>query len=138
MSSRCEVKRGFRFSVRRGGRGLSKLWGAQEIKIGDADFDREFVVKGNPEEWVKALFRNTTIRRLVQSQPALEFRLGRGSLVDIALHIWQPRRFPRHKLQFLREGIIADAQRLGSILELFTETLSELERLGVTSAAKPR
>ena len=119
--------------------GLSKLWGAQDIKIGDADFDREFVIKGTDEAWVRALFGNYEIRQLVESQPAMDLRLGRDRpladwVVDLLLHILRPRRFPRDKLQFLEDGEITDLERLKSILRMFVGILNELRGLGLVSA----
>ena len=63
-------KDGFRFAIYRKGlfSELGKFFGTQDIEVGYAEFDRDFIIKGNDESKVRALFANARIRQLIQSQ----------------------------------------------------------------------
>src|SRR4051812_31308408 len=62
---------GFRFTTYRKGffSGLGKLLGMQDIEVGVAEFDDEFIVKGNDESKVKELFGDPTLLTLIRAQP---------------------------------------------------------------------
>jgi hypothetical protein len=118
---------GFRFTIYRKGlfSGLGKLLGMQDIEVGDPEFDRDFVIKGNDESKVLALFANPKIRQLIQAQP------------DIHLQVkddegWFSASFPQgvDELCFQVVGVIKDVERLKSLYELFAETLNHLCHIG--------
>ena len=54
----------FRFAIYRKGffSELGKLLGMQDIEVGDSEFDDAFVIKGNDESKVRALFATPQIR----------------------------------------------------------------------------
>lgn len=58
---------GFRFRVYRKSifSDLGKLFGMQDIEIGDPPFDEDFVVQATDEPSVRQLFANATIRELI-------------------------------------------------------------------------
>ena len=111
MKAPFQNKDGFQFTIFRMGLvgKLDKALGAQDIDIGDPDFDRDFVIKGNNESKVRALFANQRLRQLIQVQRSI--RLG---IKDNAL-------------LFETQGVIKDVERLKSLFELFKETLHQLE-----------
>jgi hypothetical protein len=61
---------GFRFKFYRNGYfDLGKLFGMQDIEVGDPEFDEAFIIKGNDERKVYDLFANPNIRQMIQEQP---------------------------------------------------------------------
>lgn len=102
---------GFQFTIFRMGfiSKLDKALGAQDIDIGDPEFDRDFVIQGNNESKVRALFANQNIRRLIQAQRSI--RAGvRGSELLLEIH-----------------GVVRDVERLKTLFELIKGMLDQLE-----------
>jgi len=122
----------FHFTVYRHGffTDLGKMLGMQDVEVGHADFDRDFVIKGNDESKLRRLFANPRIRQLIAAQPQIYFTVKDPS------DIWNRDLFgeppPRdvHALDFLVMGVIKDKERLRLLFELFGETLYELCRMG--------
>lgn len=118
---------GFRFKIYREGlfSGLGKLLGMQDICIGDDDFDKAFVIKGNDENKVISLFSDTRIRELVDMQPyiSLEVKDDEGTF---------KKSFPEgvDELYFCVTGVIKDVDRLRELYELFSEVLNRLCIMG--------
>ena len=104
-------KDGFQFTLFRTGlvSKIDKALGAQDIEIGDADFDRDFTIQSNNESKVRALFASLSIRQLIQAQRSIRLRLK------------------ENELHFEVQGIIKDLERLKSLFELFREMLGRLE-----------
>lgn len=120
-------KDGFRFTIYRRGffSELGKRLGMQDIEIGDPEFDRDYVIKGNDEAKVLALFGDPRIRQLIQAQPSIHLQVkddegGFGAS------------FPEgvDELYFHVVGVIKDVERLKSLYELFAETLNRLCHIG--------
>ena len=63
---------------------LDKTLGAQRIDIGDPEFDRDFVVQGNNESKVLALFANQRICQLIQAQRSMRTGVRKNELSIIA------------------------------------------------------
>lgn len=126
---------GFRFDVYRKSvfSGIAKALGMQDIEIGDAAFDEDFIVKGTDESQVKALLANPRIRELIARQPDIRF----GVKDDEG---WFSKRFPEDvdQLHFEVSGEIKDLERLSLLYELFAETLDQLTRIGAAYAAPPQ
>ena len=120
-------KDGFRFTIYRKGffSELGKRLGMQDIEVGDPEFDRDFIIKGNDESKVLALFGNPRIRQLIQAQPSisLEVKDDEG---------WFSASFPEgvDELYFQVVGVVKDVERLKSLYELFAETLDHLSHIG--------
>ncbi|MDW7693707.1 DUF3137 domain-containing protein [Flammeovirgaceae bacterium SG7u.111] len=70
-------KDGFRFKIYKGSvfSGLGKLFGMQDIEIGDVVFDEKFIIQGNDEGKVKKLFKNPTIKKLLLEAPKVNFEI---------------------------------------------------------------
>jgi hypothetical protein len=97
----------------------------QDIEVGDPAFDEAFVVKGNDEGKVCALFANTKIRQMIQEQPKLQlqFKDSEG---------WFGPKFPEDvdELHFPVIGVIKDVDRLKALFDLFAAVLNQLCRIG--------
>lgn len=118
---------GFQFTIYRAGffTELGKMLGMQDIEIGHAPFDSDFVCKGNDPAKVIRLFGNPTVRELVQKQP------------QICLHVkddegWFNDTFPEgvDELHFQVVGVIKDVERLKMLYLLFAEVLNMLCHMG--------
>jgi hypothetical protein len=111
---------GFRFTIYRKTlfSGLGKLLGMQDIEVGDPFFDDQFIIKGNDEGKVRALFAHAPLRKLIQAQPAIHLTVKDDEG-------WFEREFPEgvDELCFQVVGVIKDVARLKSLFELFALTL---------------
>lgn len=126
---------GFRFNIYRKSvfSWIGKLFGVKDIEIGDAFFDDEFIIQGEPEHLVGRLFLNSTIRQLLMDQP------------DIHLQVkddegWFSKNFPEgvDELYFQVVGVIKDKERLKKLFDLFSAVLDELCRLGSAYDDEPK
>jgi hypothetical protein len=126
---------GFRFTVYRAGlfSELGKVLGMQDLEAGYPDFDRQFIVKGNDQAKVRALFGNPRIRQLIEEQPNihLEVKDDEG---------WFGADFPEgvDELRFQVVGVIKDIHRLKSLYELFAEALNQLCHIGSAYEDDPK
>jgi hypothetical protein len=125
----------FRFRIYRKSifSGLGKALGMQDIEVGySSQFDDDFIVQGNDETKVKALFANAEIRRLIQEQPQIRLELKDDEGIFRA-------RFPEgvDELFFQVTGVIRDVERLRKLFDLFAEVLEEMHRLGFASDEDP-
>src|SRR5574342_1414610 len=68
---------GFRFNIYRKNAfsWIGKLLGVKDIETGDAFFDDEFIVQGEPEMLVNRLLSNVEVRQLIQIQPDIHFQV---------------------------------------------------------------
>lgn len=88
------------------------------IESSDPEFDREFIIKSNDEEKVSRLFKQSKIRELIRSQPAIELQVkSRGGWLNRA------KKKGSDELHFQVTGVIKDLQRLKSLFELYAEVL---------------
>ena len=125
---------GFRFSVYRHGvfSDLGKLFGMQDVEVGQPEFDRDFIIKGNDEGKLRQLFANPRIRELISGQKEISFSVKDDEG-------WFGPTFPEgvDELAFLVVGVIKDIERLKHLYELFAETLDELCRIGSAYQSDP-
>ena len=125
---------GFRFRVHRKHlfTWLAKLFGQQDLELGDRPFDESFVVRGNDEAKVRRLLSNARIRELIDAQPGICFEVKDDEG-------WFGRKFPEgvDELYFVTGGVITDVERLRLLYELFAETLQELCRMGSAYEDEP-
>jgi hypothetical protein len=119
---------GFRFTLYRKGifSDLGKWMGMQDVSVGDAQFDEDFIIKGNDEAKIRRLFSDAKLRDLIRDQPDINF------CVKDDEGFWSGRSFPPNvdELCFQVVGMITDLERLKELYDLFSETLDELCRMG--------
>ncbi|MEW6235018.1 MAG: DUF3137 domain-containing protein [Candidatus Omnitrophota bacterium] len=120
-------KDGFYFSIYRKGifDAIGKLLGMQDVPVGDEEFDRDFIIKGNNETKVKALFSDPKIRELIKAQPSFYFEVKADGG-------WFEERFPEgvDELYFLVDECITNIERLEALYKLFAATLHQLCHIG--------
>jgi hypothetical protein len=126
---------GFRFNIYRKSvfSWIVKLFGLKDIEIGDAFFDEEFIIQGDPETLVRRLFSNVEVRQLIQSQPDIHFQVKDDEG-------WFNTKFPEgvDELYFEVVGIIKDKERLRNLFDLFALVLDELCRFGSAYEQDPQ
>ena len=127
---------GFRFTIYRRGlfSDVGKWMGMQDVEIGDAQFDEEFIIKGNDEAKLRRLFANARLRGLISAQPDIHF-----CVKDDDDRFWSSQNFPPDvdELYFQVTGVIKDVERLKQLFDLFAETLDELCRMGSAYEKNP-
>ncbi len=125
---------GFRFNIYRKSvfSWIGKLFGVKDIEIGDAFFDDEFIIQGEPEHLVSRLFTNTMVRQLIQDQPNIHFQVKDDGG-------WFNQSFPEgvDELYFQVVGVIKDKERLKKLFDLFSLVLDELCRFGSAYEEEP-
>lgn len=113
----------FRFELYREGfiRKVEKLFGAQDIEIGDVDFDKVFTIKSNNEFKIKTLLQNKDIKNLIQSQKEVNL------VISDQKGIWEEK-LPKgeFELSYYVDGEIHNFESLKSLLKLFKLILDEL------------
>lgn len=112
---------------------MGKMLGMQDIEVGhSAQFDEDFIIQGNDESKIRALFANPEIRRLIDEQPQirLELRDDEGFF---------RKQYPEgvDVLYFQVPGVIKDVGRLKQLFDLFAEVLDELQRIGSAAGERP-
>ena len=126
---------GFRFTIYRKGffSGMGKFFGMQDIEIGAAPFDEEFIIKGTDESQVRALLSHQKLRDLIAAQPDIHFDVKDDEG-------WFGTRYPEgvDELRFEVGGVIMDIARLKLLYELFAETLDQLCRIGSAYEESPK
>src|SRR5262249_26011824 len=126
---------GFRFNIYR--KGLFSdfgkwLTGTQDVEVGHKKFDEDFIIQGNDEKKLVALFAHPKIRELIQAQPKIGFSV-RGD------QGWFSRIFPEgvDELNFQAFEVIKDVERLKDLFDLFALTLDHLCAIGSAYAQDP-
>ena len=125
---------GFRFKVYRRGffSDIGKALGMQDVEVGQAGFDDEFIIQGTDDGKLRQLFANPKIRELIDAQKDIDFSVKDDEG-------WFGATFPDgvDELVFQVGGVIKDIDRLKLLYELFAETLEELCRMGSAYRSDP-
>jgi hypothetical protein len=99
--------------------------GMQDIQVGDPEFDKAFVIKGQPEDKIRLLFSDRAFKALLYAQRAVQFEVKDDEG-------WFRREFPEHvdELYFRRVGVMKDLAELQALYDLFAYTLHRLCHIG--------
>ena len=129
------VNDGFRFRVYRKSifSGLGKkLFGMQDIEIGEPFFDDDFIIQSNDEAGVRMLLRDARLRQLIAVQPRIMFEVKDDE------GYFGPH-FPQgvDELRFSAVGLIRDVNLLKQLFDLFAETLHRLCDIGAARDQRP-
>ncbi len=125
---------GFRFSIYRRsfGSDLAKKLGMQDVEVGHAAFDRDFIIKGSDVAKLRQLFDDADVRRLLERQKDVQLAVKDDEG-------WFGKHFPdgTDELTCVLHGLVDDKQRLKDVFELFSATLDRLCRIGAAEAGDP-
>lgn len=128
-------KDGFRFTIYRQGlfQHFSKLFGMQDIEIGNPELDSMFIFQGNDTAKVKEFFAHEQVREVLMKEPDI-----RMSVKDDAG--WFSDAFPEgvDELNLKVEEVVTDIERLKSLYDLFSVSLHHLCHIGSAYNADPK
>lgn len=124
----------FRFRVTRRGlfSSVGKFLGMQDVEVGYLEFDHGFIIKGNNEKQLKALFANERLRELLTAQPDVHFEVQDDEG-------WLGPEYPANTdgLCFIVKGMLDDVERLKGLFDLFAVTLDQLCLIGSAYEGQP-
>lgn len=111
---------------------LGKLFGMQDIEIGDPFFDEEFVIKGNDAAKIGMLLYDPKLRQLIHDQPRIHLQVKDDEG-------WFGKSFPEgvDELYFRCVGVMKETALLKALFELFATTLERLVRIDSAYADDP-
>lgn len=118
----------FQFTLSRKGilSSIGKLFGAQDIVIGDQDFDRQFIIKGTDELKVRQLFSNSRLRDLISKQADIHIEI-----VDCEGYFGDKLPDGHYELFFMADGNLQDFQQLEQLKTMMEEFIHQLSQMGV-------
>ena len=104
---------------------IDKLLGMQDVEVGYPELDKAFIIQGNDETKLRALFANPQVRQLLQTQPDVYLTVTHDGR-------WFSANFPEgvDELCVSVPGNVKDLDRLKSLYGLVAETLDHLCRMG--------
>ena len=91
---------------------IGKVLGAVDIQVGDAEIDRRFTIKGQPQEVVLTIVSSETLRQRLLSLRQIDLRV-QGTTI-----------------RYEHPGVEKDVQRLRDLVDLLSEFASAVERAG--------
>ncbi|MFC1587723.1 DUF3137 domain-containing protein [Planctomycetota bacterium] len=103
---------------------IGKIFGTQDIKIGDPFFDDAFMIKGNNEDKIKLLLEDDSLKKLIDRHQQIYFEVKDDEG-------WFSQQFPGgvDMLNFYCYGVIKDEDRLKDLFELFALALQRLVQI---------
>jgi hypothetical protein len=120
-------KDGFRFRIYRKSvfSWFGKLFGMQDIELGDTFFDNDFIIQGEPESQVVRFFSNYKLKQKIQELPEIYLQVKDDEG-------WFKQKFPEgvDELYFQVRGVIKEKERLKQLFDLFAFVLDELCKIG--------
>jgi len=123
---RCKIYRSNFFSA------IGKWFGMQDVEIGEAPFDRDFVIKSNDEAKVRSFCKDPGLRRLLSAQKAFT--------LSVEDHEgWFGPKFPADtdELRLVVRGHLKDTERLRALFHLFAAALDRLCAIGASYEKAP-
>jgi hypothetical protein len=111
---------------------FAKIFGAHDIKVGEEEFDKQFIIKGTNENKVKLIFSNSSVRRSLSE-------IGDINLVLRDHEGFLGTQLPEniYELFLKAEDVILDENKLKSFIQLFFELLDQLSGLGFAKKDNP-
>lgn len=104
---------------------IGKLFGAQDVVIGDKEFDKQFMIKGNDEYKIQLLFSDHSIKKLLSELKVVRLEITEGEgLFDEKIEEGNS------MLYFISEDKIKNIQQLNKLYQLFTELIDALKSSG--------
>lgn len=125
---------GFRFTVYPQGvfSGIAKKLGMQDVEVGFEPFDTRFIIKGNDESKLRALFADDKLRDLLAQAPELQLTVKDDEG-------WFGTKFPEgvDELYYTVPGVLKDIGQLKRTFSLFAAALDQLCRIGSAYRESP-
>ncbi|MDX2283088.1 MAG: DUF3137 domain-containing protein [Bacteroidia bacterium] len=115
----------FRRSLAASFRQAARLGDGQDVIVGYPEFDDDFIIQGNDERKLQALFASPRLRQIISWQPEIYLQ----NIVDDSW-VTDPWHEGQSELVFRTPGIVTDLQQLRDLYDLFAELLDQLCRIG--------
>jgi hypothetical protein len=136
MKAPISTRAGFRFAVypKTFLSSAGKLVGMQDIEVGNAGFDRDYIIKGTDEEKVRALLASEKLRQMFRSSKEVNLSI-RGCEAEGPTTLFGM----SDQLYWSRRGwgsVTKDKRLLKLLFELFEEALDQLYSIGCIGAAQ--
>lgn len=113
--------------------GLGKALGMQDVRIGDHEFDENFIVKASDDEKLRQLLQLDKLRGLINLENKIRIETKRKKSPfssKLAEDV--------NQLYFIGNGVIKDKERLANIYFLAVFILKQLASIGVASEESPK
>jgi hypothetical protein len=102
---------------------VGKFFGAQDIQVGDKDFDSKFMIKGNDEYKIQFIFSHDTIKRLILLQKDIHLEiLDKEGFFD------EPIQEGYVMLYYISETRIKDKDQLNTLLQLYQSLIDQMTK----------
>lgn len=121
-----------KFSVHRAGifSFIGKLFNSQDIKVGNPEFDKAFIIRGNDEAKIIQLLSDDNVRALISAQHKVQLEtIDDVEPFDVKVPDGTTELF------FLKEGF-ANNVELKSLYLMFGATLNQLRKIGSIDVTK--
>jgi hypothetical protein len=112
---------------------VAKILGLQDIVVGDADFDKTYIIQGSEPRLVQKLFSDSNFKEKIQEQKAVNLSIVDGHHKQFG--ITPPAGVG--VLTFVEKGAVNSFERLTSLVELMKVAIDRLQTLGVIAADEP-
>ena len=111
---------------------LGRMLGMQDVEVGYSEFDADFVIKGNSEKRLKALFDDKMLRQRLSMLPSVQFKVKEDDG-------WFSQKFPDgvDELYFVTGRVVRDQETLQNLFALFAITLNRLCELSSAYEGDP-
>ena len=110
---------------------ISKLFGMQEIQIGDKGFDKKFIIKGNDEVKTLLFLSNNAITQSLQDLKPVRFDITDGD------GLWDEKPGDGNSMiYFVSKGKIKHIEQLHKMYNLFSDTIDTLTKLNSMKPVK--
>ena len=111
---------------------IGKMFGMQDIEIGDPFFDRKYIIKSNNEQKIKQLLADDTLKELINKLPRVHFEIRDDEG-------WFSKEFPDgvEQLYFQCVGVIKKTEQLMALFNLFSLTLMRLVEIDSAYLSDP-
>lgn len=122
----------FRFEIYNNGfiRSIEKIFGAQDVEIGRADFDKKYIIKSNHPFKIKSFLQNEEIRKEIESLKEVNI------LVSDQKGIWEEKLPEKEfELSYFASKKIKDIAEFKVLLSLFEKMIDELNLLKLIRAS---
>ena len=117
---------GLRFKIYREGffSSIGKFFRMQDIEIGDAFFDDEFIIKGNDVSKIKLMLDDDGLKELIEEVPRIHFEIRDNEG-------WFGGKYPEDAdvLYFQCVGVLKETAHLKALFNLFSATLTRLVQI---------
>lgn len=108
---------------------ISKIFGAQDIQIGDRRFDKDFMIKSNDEVKTRFILSNDSIAGILLKNQTVRLEITNGE----GLFGEKPKK-ENFMLCYILEGEIEEIGQLNELSLLFKNLLDELVKMGTVKS----